>query len=224
MSLWEQLYTNLIAKDRWLLILQGLQNTMIIAFGAIVIGTVIGAVLALMRLSNNRVLRGAAFTYITIIRGVPVVTQLMIFYFVICASSNMPKLLIAVLGFGFNSGAYVAEIFRAGIQGVPIGQVEAGRSLGLGKWRTMKEIVFPQAFKAVLPTYTNEFVVLIKETSIAGYVAIPDLTKTADMIRNATYNAWIPLFTSAAIYLCLTLGLSQLFALLERRLARSDRG
>lgn len=224
-SLWQQLYTCLIAKDRWMLILEGLGNTLLIALGAIILGTVIGALLALMRLSNSRILRGAAYAYITVIRGVPMVTQLMIFYFVLLAPiRGLPKLSIAIISFGVNSGAYVCEIFRAGIQSVPPGQTEAGRSLGLGKWQTLGFIVLPQAFKAVLPTYCNEFIVLIKETAVAGYVAMRDLTKAADLIRNATYNAWIPLFTSAIIYLCLTLGLAKLFGILERRLARSDRG
>lgn len=223
-SLWDQIYMCLIAKDRWLLILEGLGNTLLIALGAIILGTVIGAVLALMRMSNSKLLKGIAYLYITVIRGVPMVTQLMIFYFVILAPvKGLPKLAIAIISFGVNSGAYVSEIFRAGIQSVPIGQLEAGRSLGLGKWQTMGFIVIPQAFKAVLPTYTNEFIVLIKETAVAGYVAMRDLTKSADLIRNATYNAWIPLFTSAIIYLCLTLGLAKLFGILERRMARSDR-
>lgn len=223
-SLWEQLYTCLISKDRWMLILEGLGNTLLIALGAIVLGTVIGAALALMRLSNSRLLKGVAYVYITVIRGVPMVLQLLIFYFIILAPvKGMPKLVIAIISFGVNSGAYVCEIFRAGIQSVPIGQLEAGRSLGLGKWQTLGYIVIPQAFKAVLPTYTNEFIVLIKETAVAGYIAIRDLTKAADLIRNATFNAWIPLFTSAAIYLCLTLGLAKLFGILERRMARSDR-
>ena len=224
MSLWDQLYTNLIAADRWKLLLEGLCNTMIIALGAIFVGTMIGAVLSLMRISKNKFLNGIAFLYITVVRGIPVVTQLMIFYFVIFAPVNIPKLAVAIIGFGVNSGAYVAEIFRGGIQSVPHGQIEAGRSLGLGKWQTMRYIIFPQAVKAALPTYTNEFVVLIKETSIAGYVAMRDLTKAADQIRNATFNAWIPLFSVAVIYLVLTLGFSQIFAALERRLARSDRG
>lgn len=219
-----EIYRNLIADDRWKLILEGLGNTIMIALGAIVIGTAIGAVMALMRVSRNKLLNGISFLYVTVIRGVPVITQLMIFVFIIFAKTGMPKLLIATIGFGINSGAYVTEIFRAGIQGVPQGQVEAGRSLGLSSGQTMRSIVLPQAFKAVLPTYTNEFVVLIKETSIAGYVAIRDLTKVSDMIRNTTYNAWVPLFSVAIIYLALTLGLSQLFALLERRLRRSDRG
>ena len=218
------IYQNLIAMDRWKLILEGLGTTIIIALGAIVIGTLIGAAMALMRVSGNRVLGGIARGYITVIRGIPMVTQLMFFYFIFFAPTGMPKLAIAIVSFGVNSGAYCAEIFRAGIQGVPLGQTEAGRSLGLGRAQTMWSIVIPQAVKAVLPTYTNEFVVLIKETAVASYIALMDLTKASDMIRNATFNAWVPLLSAAVIYLCLTLGLSSLFARLERRLARSDRG
>ncbi|MDD2956147.1 MAG: amino acid ABC transporter permease [Oscillospiraceae bacterium] len=223
-KLWEQIETCLIAKDRWKLILEGVGNTIIIALGAILIGTVIGAVLALMRVSQSRLLRGISTVYITVIRGVPVVTQLLIFSFVVFAPLGWNKLHIAVVAFGINSGAYCCEIFRAGIQGVNAGQMEAGRSLGLSKAQTMLSIIVPQAFRAVLPTYTNEFVVLVKETSVAGYIAIRDLTKVGDAIRNATYNAWVPLFAVAIIYLIMTLGLSRLFAVLERRLARSDRG
>ena len=223
-SLGEQLYTCLIAKERWLLILEGLGNTLLIALGAIILGTLIGGILALMRLSNNWLLRGISYLYITIISGVPMVLQLMIFYFVILAPiKGMPKMVIAIISFGVNSGAYVCEIFRAGIQSIPVGQTEAGRSLGLSKWQTLGYIVLPQAFKAVIPTYANEFIVLIKETAVAGYIAMRDLTKAADLIRNATFNAWIPLLASAVIYLCLTLGLAKLFGTLERRMARSDR-
>ena len=223
-SLGGQLYTCLIAKERWLLILEGLGNTLLIALGAIILGTLIGGILALMRLSNNWLLRGISYLYITIIRGVPMVLQLMIFYFVILAPiKGMPKMVIAIISFGVNSGAYVCEIFRAGIQSIPVGQTEAGRSLGLSKWQTLGYIVLPQAFKAVIPTYANEFIVLIKETAVAGYIAMRDLTKAADLIRNATFNAWIPLLASAVIYLCLTLGLAKLFGTLERRMARSDR-
>ena len=221
---WEQVYTCLIAKERWKLILEGIGNTIVIALGAVLIGTVIGAALALMRVSKSRLLRGISLVYITVIRGVPVVTQLLIFSFVVFAPLGWNKLHIAIVAFGINSGAYCAEIFRAGIQGVNAGQMEAGRSLGLSKTQTMVAIIIPQAFRAVLPTYTNEFVVLVKETSVAGYIAIRDLTKVGDAIRNATYNAWIPLFAVAVIYLVMTLGLSRLFAVLERRLARSDRG
>lgn len=224
MNFLETLHFVLIEDDRYMLILKGLGNTLLIALCAIVLGTLLGIGLALMKVSGNKILSGIAGVYITIVRGIPLATQLMIFSFVIFGPIGLPKLLIAILGFGINSSAYVAEIIRSGIQGVDIGQLEAGRSLGLTKAQTMRKIIFPQAVKAVLPTYTNEFVVLIKETSIVGFIAIEDLTRTSEMIRNTTYNAWIPLITVAIIYLCLTLGLSSLFQLLERRLRRSDRG
>ena len=151
-------------------------------------------------------------------------TQLMIFYFVIFSPMGMSNaVLVAIISFGINSGAYCTEIFRAGIQGVDIGQMEAGRSLGLSWWQTMRKIILPQAFKAVLPTYTSEFIILIKETSVASFIAVVDLQKACDNIRNATYNAWIPLLSCAVIYLCLTLGLTKLFSLIEKRMAKSDR-
>lgn len=224
MNILEQIYQCLIDKGRWQLILDGLGATLTIAAGAIVIGTVIGAVMALCRISDSKLLRGISLVYITVIRGIPMVTQLMIFAYIIFAPLRMDRVLVAVIAFGINSGAYMTEIMRGGIQGVDPGQMEAGRSLGLSKWQAMFKIILPQAVKNILPTYTNEFIVLIKETSVAGYVAINDLTKVADAIRNATFNAWVPLLTAAAIYLLLTIGLTKLFSLLERRLARSDRG
>lgn len=219
-----QFYETMITGDRWILIFRGLGNTLLIALFAILIGTVIGCILALFKLSKNIVLRGIATTYTTIIRGIPLATQLMIFYFVVFAKTGWDARIVAIIGFGINSGAYVTEIFRAGIQGVDLGQTEAGRSLGLSKSQTMMKIILPQAIKAVLPTYTSEFIALIKETSIASFITVMDLTKASDMIRNATYDAWTPLFTVAIIYLGLTFGLTKLFAILERRLARSDRG
>ena len=212
----------MIAKQRWMLILQGLGNTILIAVCAIVIGTVLGFIFALMKISKLRTLRFISEIYTTVLRGIPLATQLMIFYFVIFAPLGMDKLLVAILAYGINSGAYCTEIFRAGIQGVDKGQSEAGRSLGLSKRQTLVNIVFPQAIKAILPTYTSEFIVLIKETSVARFIAVRDLTKAGDMIRNATYNAWIPLLSSAVIYLILTVGLTKLFGLLEHRLAKSD--
>jgi len=146
----------------------------------------------------------------------------MIFYFVVFAPLGWDRLVVAIISYGINSGAYCTEIFRAGIQGVDRGQTEAGRSLGLSKSQTLLKIVLPQAMKAVLPTYTSEFIVLIKETSVASFIAVTDLTKAGDMIRNATYNAWIPLLTCAIIYLVLTLGLTKLFARIEKRLAKSN--
>ena len=214
----------MITGQRWFLLLQGLGVTILIAVCAILIGTVLGCIFALMKVSSKKVLQVIAEFYTTVIRGIPLATQLMIFYFVIFAPLGWDRLLVAVIAYGINSGAYCTEIFRAGIQGVDIGQTEAGRSLGLSKWQTLKNIVLPQAAKAALPTYTSEFIVLIKETSVASFIAVMDLTKAGDMIRNATYNAWIPLLSCAVIYLCLTLGLTKLFAVFERRMARSERG
>ena len=213
----------MIAGQRYVLILQGLGVTLLIAICAIIIGTILGCILALMKISDNRPLKGFATLYTTVLRGLPLATQLMIFYFVVFAPLHLPKLLVAILAYGLNSGAYCTEIFRAGIQGVDIGQTEAGRSLGLSKRQTLFKIILPQAVKAVLPTYTSEFIVLIKETSVASFIAVMDMTKAGDMIRNATYNAWIPLLTCAIIYLILTLGLTKVFDVFERRMARSDR-
>ena len=213
----------MIAGDSYLLILGGLGITILIAICAILIGTVIGCILALMKISDSKILRGIANLYTTVLRGIPLATQLMIFYFVVFVPLHLPRLLVAIISYGLNSGAYCTEIFRAGIQGVDKGQTEAGRSLGLSKWQTLFKIVLPQAVKACLPTYTSEFIVLIKETSVASFIAVRDMTKAGDMIRNATYNAWIPLLTCAVIYLILTVGLTKLFGLLEKRMAKSDR-
>ena len=221
--MFQSIYDTMIAGQRYVLILQGLGVTLLIAFCAIILGTVLGCILALMKISDNRLLKGFGTLYTTVLRGLPLATQLMIFYFVVFAPLHLPKLLVAILAYGLNSGAYCTEIFRAGIQGVDIGQTEAGRSLGLSKRQTLFKIVLPQAAKAVLPTYTSEFIVLIKETSVASFIAVMDMTKAGDMIRNATYNAWIPLMTCAIIYLILTLGLTKVFAVFEKRMARSDR-
>ena len=221
--MFQSFYDTMISGDRWVLILQGLGVTVLIAICAILIGTVLGCIFALFKISSSKILRGIANFYTTVIRGIPLATQLMVFYFVVFAPLGLDRLFVAILAYGINSGAYCTEIFRAGIQGVDIGQTEAGRSLGLSKAQTLIKIVLPQAVKTALPTYTSEFIVLIKETSVASFIAVTDLTKAGDMIRNATYNAWIPLLTCAVIYLCLTLGLTKLFAILEKRLAKSDR-
>lgn len=221
--MFDSIYDTLISGQRWLLLLQGLGVTIYIAIAAIILGTILGAVFALFKISKNPVLRIVAEIYTTVIRGIPLATQLMIFYFVVFAPLGLDRVLVATLAYGINSGAYCTEIFRAGIQGVDSGQMEAGRSLGLTYWQTLTMIIFPQAAKAVLPTYTSEFIVLIKETSVASFIAVMDLTKAGDMIRNATYNAWIPLLSCALIYLCLTLGLTKLFSILEKRMAKSDR-
>ena len=217
-------YRVMIEGGRWVLLLEGLWNTIYIAVCAVLICTVIGCLLALCKISKSKVLRAVENIYTTVILGIPLATQLMIFYFVIFAPFGMDRHLVAIIACGINSGAYVTEIFRAGIQGVDIGQTEAGRSLGLSRAQTMWRIVIPQAVKTALPTYTSEFIALIKETSVLSFIAVADLNKAGDLIRNATYNAWIPLITVAVIYLLITFGLTKLFALLERRLARSDRG
>lgn len=222
-NLGQSIYDTMIAGDSYLLILGGLGITILIAICAILIGTIIGCILALMKISDSKFLRGIANLYTTVLRGIPLATQLMIFYFVVFAPLHLPRLLVAIISYGLNSGAYCTEIFRAGIQGVDKGQTEAGRSLGLSKWQTLFKIVLPQAVKACLPTYTSEFIVLIKETSVASFIAVRDMTKAGDMIRNATYNAWIPLLTCAIIYLILTVGLTKIFGKLEKRMAKSDR-
>ena len=221
--MFDSIYDTLISGQRWLLLLQGLGVTIYIAIVAIILGTILGAVFALFKISKNPVLRIIAEIYTTVIRGIPLATQIMIYYFVVFAPLGLDRVLVASLAYVINSGAYCTEIFRAGIQGVDSGQMEAGRSLGLNYWQTLTMIIFPQAAKAVLPTYTSEFIVLIKETSVASFIAVMDLTKAGDMIRNATYNAWIPLLSCALIYLCLTLGLTKLFSILEKRMAKSDR-
>ena len=216
-------FDTMISNQRWVLIVQGLGNTILIAVCAILIGTVLGCIFALMKISDSKILKFIAETYTTVLRGIPLATQLMIFYFVIFAPLGLNKLLVAILAYGINSGAYCTEIFRAGIQSIDNGQTEAGRSLGLSKRQTLFNIILPQAVKAVLPTYTSEFIVLLKETSVASFIAVMDLKKAGDMIRNATYNAWVPLLTCAVIYLILTCGLTNLFALLEKHLRKSER-
>ena len=221
--MFQSFYDTIIAFDRWKLLFQGLGVTMYISLCAILIGTMLGCIFALCKISQSAFLRAVATSYTTLIRGIPLATQLMIFYFVIFAPLGLDRLTVAVIAYGINSGAYCTEIFRAGIQGVPAGQTEAGRSLGLSPNQTLVKIVFPQAVKAVLPPYTSEFITLIKETAVASFIAVADLTKAGDMIRNATYNAWFPLLSVAVLYLTITLGLTKLFSLFEQRLAQSDR-
>ncbi|MBO5606563.1 MAG: amino acid ABC transporter permease [Treponema sp.] len=214
----------MIAKGRWMLIPRGLGTTLLISVCAVLIGSVLGCVFAIFKISKNKVLNAVSNIYTTVIRGIPMATQLMIFYFVIFSPMGMTNaVLVAIISFGINSGAYCTEIFRAGIQGVDAGQMEAGRSLGLSWSQTMSKIIMPQAVKTILPTFTSEFITMIKETSVASFIAVVDLQKACDNIRNATYNAWIPLLSCAAIYLVLTLGLTRIFSLVEKRMARSDR-
>ena len=175
------------------------------------------------RTGKFRLLNAICKVYLTVIRGTPVVVQLLIIYFVIFASTDVSKVFAAIMAFGINSGAYVAEICRSGIMSIDIGQLEAGRSLGFSYGRTMWYIILPQAFKNVLPALGNEFIVLLKETSVAGYIALEDLTKGGDIIRSRTYDAFFPLMAVAAIYLIMVVVFSHFVTLLERRLKKSER-
>ena len=204
------------------------------------IGIVLGFIIALIRATYDRtgkkIFQWDGFgdfllwffnliskAYLTVIRGTPVVVQLLIIYFVIFASVDVDKVIVAVIAFGINSAAYVAEIFRGGIMSIDIGQMEAGRSIGFNYAQTMLYIILPQAFKNVLPTLGNEFIVLLKETSVAGYIALQDLTKGGDVIRSRTYDAFFPLISVAIIYLVMVMIFTKLVSMLERRLQQSER-
>ncbi len=223
----QQLYRNIIANDRWMLYLQGFRNTLIITLGAAVIGILLGAMVAICKVyaRQNRRLRPLEIicdVYLTIIRGTPVMVQLLIFAFVIFASAPMSmNIIVAILAFGINSGAYVAEIVRAGILAVGTGQTEAGRSLGLTNNMTMRYIVLPQAIKNILPALANEAIVLLKETAVVGYIAIGDITYMATMIRSRTFEA-VPLLLTAVVYLSVVMLMTWGLRKLERRLAKSD--
>lgn len=229
---------NFLDGNKWKWLLDGLGNTLIITFFAVLIGIAVGVVIAVVRSTYDKnketlkkrggigyvvlwILNALCNVYLTVIRGTPVVVQLLIMYFIIFASSTNGTM-IAVIAFGINSGAYVAEIFRGGIMSVDNGQFEAGRSLGFNYIQTMVYIVIPQMFKIVLPTLCNEFIVLLKETSVAGYVGIADLTKAGDLIRGRTFSAFMPLIAVALIYLVIVLLFTQLVRILERRLRRSE--
>ena len=216
-------YKCFIKDDRYKLILGGIRITIEVSLLAILLGLVIGFLIALCNLSKKKGLNAIGKVYTDIIRGTPSVTQLMIIYFVIFGSVRIDKSFVAILAFGINSGAYQAEIFRSGIQSIPRGQFEAGRSLGFNYRETMTNIIMPQAFKNVIPTLANEFIVLLKETSVAGYIALEDLTKGGDIIRSRTYSAFMPLMAVALIYLLLVMLFSQGVKLLERRLKKSER-
>ena len=226
-----------ITDDRWLQLLKGLGVTLEITFFALLIGVAIGFLVAIVRsthdmnLSNRKcrvfadyvlkIVNAICNVYITVIRGTPVVIQLMIMYYIIFASSR-EGIVAAIISFGINSGAYVAEIVRSGIMSIDRGQFEASRSLGFNYSSTMVHIIIPQAFKNVLPALGNEFIVLLKETSVAGYVALQDLTYVGNLIRSRTYEAFFPLITVAVIYLVIVLIISFFLKKLERRLRNSD--
>ena len=227
---------NFVDKNRWKLLLNGLGNTLLISLLACLIGIVLGVLIAIVRTSWDNtgrdrpkgfargvmaVLNRICVLYTTVIRGTPVVIQLLIMYYVIFASSSN-GLMVATMAFGLNSGAYVSEIVRGGILSVEKGQMEAGRSLGLNYVQTMWFVIAPQVLKTVLPTLANEFISLLKETSVAGYVAVADLTFAGNRIRGVTYSAFMPLIAVALIYLLLVVFLTHLVGKLERRLRQGD--
>lgn len=226
-----------VKDNRWKYLTDGLLVTLEITFFAVILGILIGMVIASIRSTHDKIidtvkpgigkfllklLNWICNLYLTVIRGTPVVVQLMISYYLIFGSSNN-KVLIAILAFGINSGAYVAEIMRSGIMSIDQGQLEAGRSLGFNYIQTMWYIILPQAFKNILPALANEFIVLLKETSVSGYVALQDLTKGGDIIRGRTYDSFMPLIAVALIYLVMVIFFTRLVGLLERRLRNSER-
>lgn len=230
---------NFIDGGRWRWIVEGLGNTLITTFFALLMGLAIGVVIAAVRSTYDKnresmeMHKGVGYhllkfansichLYLTVIRGTPVVVQLLIMYFIVFARSRN-SLLVAIIAFGINSGAYVAEILRGGIMSIDNGQFEAGRSLGFNYAKTMIYIIIPQVFKNVLPALCNEFIVLLKETSVAGYVGIVDLTKAGDLIRGRTFSAFMPLIAVALIYLAMVVVLASLVGILERRLRKSER-
>lgn len=230
-----------IKNERWHYLLNGLGVTLEVALSAIVLGLLIGFLVAIVRSSYDKygvipglnffgkfawsaalskwlskLVNGIALTYLTIIRGTPMVVQLLICYFIILQA--MDKVVVAIIAFAVNSGAYQAEIMRAGIMSIDAGQMEAGRALGLGYWQTMLRIILPQAIRNVLPALGNEFIVLMKDTSIVGYIALCDLAKGGDIIRSQTYSVYTPYLTVAAIYLVLVMMFTWLLGKLERHL------
>ena len=219
---------NFVKDDRWHYLVDGFLVTIEISACAVLMGLCIGFLVAVVRSAHDqtgryKVLNFLCHIYLTVVRGTPVVVQLLIIYFVIFGSMDVSKVLVAIVAFGVNSGAYVAEIIRSGIMAVDSGQMEAGRSLGLSYGSTMRSVILPQAFKNVLPALGNEFIVLLKETSVCGYIALQDLTKGGDIIRSQTYDAFLPLIAVALTYLVVVVCLSQLLKKLENSLKKNER-
>lgn len=224
MSWLEKYYETVIESGYYRLLLEGFGNTLLITIGALAIGVVIGTIIAVAKYFSEDVpalkpIYWLCDLYTTVIRGIPVVVLLLITFLIVFASSDN-GVLVAVITFGINSGAYMAELIRGGIQSVDVGQMEAGRSLGLSKLQAMTKIVFPQAIRYILPSIGNEMIALLKETSVAGYVAVRDLTKAGDQIRNNTYDAVNPLLTVALTYLVLVVLMTAVLTKVEKRLAK----
>lgn len=224
----KEFHSNFIEDNRWTYLAEGLGNTLAVTALSLLLGIVLGVVTSLVRIVHDKTdklyyLDKIVKLYISAIRGTPVMVQLLIIYFVLLLPIGIEKFPAAVLCFGLNSGAYVSEIIRGGIMSIDIGQTEAGRSLGFGFWPTMWHIVIPQAFKVVLPSLCNEFITLLKETSVAFYIGVADLTRGGIKIRSQTYSNFMPLLAVALIYFVLVLGLTKLVGILERRLRKSER-
>ncbi len=211
-----------IENDRYKLLVNGIGVTIKVSLVALLFGLIIGMIIAMCNLSKKKPIRAIGLVYTDIIRGTPSVTQLMIIYFVVFASINISKWFIAAIAFGINSGAYVSEIIRAGILSIDHGQTEAGRSLGLGSFQTMRKIVLPQALKNIFPALCNEFIVLIKETAIVGYIGLMDIQKAGDFIKSATYLPFMPLIATAIIYYVLIKLLNLGLKKIENALRKSD--
>ena len=222
-SIWQGFVRTFIVDGRWEWFVSGLGNTLLLAFFAVLLGLALGVIAALGKLSKFKILRGLAGIYIDIIRGTPTMVQLLIIYYVIFASVPISRLVVGVIAFGINSGAYIAEIVRGGILSVNIGQTEAGRSLGMTQAQTMRSIVMPQAMKNILPALANEFIVLIKETAVIGMVSNIDLVGAARKVQSLTYDFAFPLIFIAIIYYIVIKILSIILGKLEERLRKSDK-
>ena len=232
MNFKEEFYLNFIQDDRWRYITRGLGTTFTVTIFAVILGVALGIVIALIRSTADKsgsksivlkIVDGICKVYLTVIRGTPAMIQLLIMYYIVFASPNVSKQFVAILSFGINSAAYVAEIFRSGIMSIDNGQFEAGRSLGFSYAQTMIYIIIPQAFKNVLPALANEFIVLLKETSVAGYVGLTDLTYAGNIVGGNSYDYLFPLLVTAIIYLIMVLFFTYLVGRLERRLRNSER-
>mgnify|MGYP000622496390 CR=1 FL=1 len=218
----DRIYFSFIKEDRFMYLVNGWSVSVQLTVTAAILGIFIGMFTAIAKITGKPPFVQIADWYVSVIRGTPAVVQLTIIYFIILADVDLPRAVVASIAFGINSGAYVAEIIRSGIQAVDKGQAEAGRSLGLSYGKTMQYIIIPQAIKNILPALGNEFVILLKETSISGYIALDDLTKGGTLIKSVTYDSMTPLFTVAYIYFLMTAILSALLAKFERRLHSSD--
>ena len=225
MNWFEKLHQTFIEGERYKWLIDGLKNTLIITLGALVIGVIIGSLIAITKYfcDGNKKLRFFSWicdVYTTVIRGIPITVLLLMFFYIVLVAAD--GITVAIIAFGINSGAYMAELIRSGINAVDKGQMEAARSLGMSKGQAMAKIIFPQAIKNILPAIGNECIALLKETSVAGYVAIVDITRAATNIRNKTFDAVNPIILLAVIYLLMVVIMTKLLAILERRLRKSD--